>query len=347
MLRPRRAPTCLLSSLNPIKPVLRRPVPAIFCLRHISRWNPASHPPRPKPPRRPAPEIPPDPKDQLPGWPEFKAELLKKCTNIDEVRAINELSVQEAVMLLDPELLEKQDKAAEFTKPTPINRNYFSGQPVLEQRVQDVEAIYEKYKHLPHAPAHLWAVREWDSSRFETDLDTSAGTYRPGAMKHKFRLRLVTLAKELNKIHTVLMPPALLSWLNAIAPLKQPGSAGLRQRRMLDKYRRSKGNGKRKTARAKVQVVPGAGQVYVNGKLAGEHFTRQKDVENVIWPLQALNVLGKYNVWVSTFGGGTTGQSEAAKLAVARAMLAQDTSGPQNLYRKLLRGGISAILLPG
>jgi small subunit ribosomal protein S9 len=78
----------------------------------------------------------------------------------------------------------------------------------------------------------------------------------------------------------------------------------------------------------------------VNGKPATEYFTRSKDVENVIWPLQSLCVLGKYNVWVSTFGGGTTGQSEACKLAVARAVLAHDTSADKNLYRKVLRMGL-------
>jgi len=47
--------------------------------------------------------------------------------------------------------------------------------------------------------------------------------------------------------------------------------------------------------------------VYVNGKPVTEYFSRTKDVENVLWPLQSLSVLGQFNVWVSTFGGGTTG----------------------------------------
>jgi ribosomal protein S9 len=37
------------------------------------------------------------------------------------------------------------------------------------------------------------------------------------------------------------------------------------------------------------------------------------------------------------------GQSEAAKLAVARAMLAHDQSGPQNTFRRILRGGMLAL----
>jgi ribosomal protein L24E len=74
--------------------------------------------------------------------------------------------------------------------------------------------------------------------------------------------------------------------------VRQVSARGVRQRRAIDKYGRSRGNGKRKTARAKVTVLPGEGQVYVNGKPATEYFTRSKDVENVIWPLQSLCVLG-------------------------------------------------------
>ena len=169
--------------------------------------------------------------------------------------------------------------------------------------------MYEKYKHLPQAPQHLWPVREWDGAKLDSDLDREAGEYKTGSFKHKHRLRMLTLAKELNKIHPVLMPLELKTWLDDFARLQEAGVAGMRQKRFLDKYSRSKGNGKRKTARAKCSVVPGEGLVYVNGKLAADFFRRQKDVENVIWPLQALNALGKYNIWVSTFGGGTTGIS--------------------------------------
>jgi hypothetical protein len=308
MLHPRRVPPFLLSSLNPNKSPLRRAAPAL-CLRYGSRWSPVSHPPRRKLPPETV-EAPPDSKDHIPGWPEFKANLVQKCKNPDEVRLLDELSPDEALMLMNPgiDMTKREADSLRYTTRTmPSNRNYFTGQPVLEQRVQDVEAIYEKYKHLPQAPSHLWAVRQWTTAGIEQDLNLEAGTYNPGAIKHKHRLRIMTVAKELNKIHPVLMPPELKEWLNRFAPERRAGQMGLRQKRYLDKYRRSKGNGKRKTARAKAQVVPGEGKVYVNGKLAADFFGRVKDVENVIWPLQVLNSVSKYNVWVSTFGGGTTG----------------------------------------
>jgi small subunit ribosomal protein S9 len=179
----------------------------------------------------------------------------------------------------------------------------------------------------------------------------TAGIFDKKSLRGRTKRAMVAIGKELNKIHPVLMPPELKKWLNKFAPLKYDGSAGSRQKRMLDKFQRSRGNGKRKTARAKVQVLPGEGNVYVNGKLAADFFKRTKDVENVIWPLKSLNVLGQYNVWVSTWGGGTTGmflcrvvlmtgQSEACKLAVARAMLAHDDTGTVNMYRRVLRKGM-------
>ena len=162
---------------------------------------------------------------------------------MDEVRLINELSPEEAMLLMHPEVFEKQQKQQQegkgYVRALPINRNYFSGHPVVEQRVQDIEDIYEKYKNLPHAPQHLWPLREWGGAKIDSDLDNEAGDYNPGTLKHKHKLRMVTLAKELNKIHPVLIPPELKEWLDNFAPLRQAGAAGLRQKRMLDKYRRS------------------------------------------------------------------------------------------------------------
>ena len=284
-----------------------------------------------------------DPKDVLAGWADYKASLLRRAKTHDEIQMIEELTPEEAMFLMNPDA--KIEPTHDFTihKSMPMNRNYFSGNEGAEQALQDVEKVYERFKHMPHAPNHLWPIRDWGVRQvpeFEPG-EAAERVEQPDIshMKRRTYRQIIKLARELNRIHPVLMPPRLKLWLDQLAPLRKAGAKGVRQRRAVDKYGRSRGNGKRKTARAKVQVLPGEGQIYVNGMVASEYFTRSKDVENVIWPLQSLCVLGKYNVWVSTFGGGTTGQSEACKLAVARAVLAHDTSGDQNLYRKVLRMG--------
>lgn len=274
----------------------------------------------------------------MPEWPALKEDLLRRAKNADEVQIINELLPEEVGYILSPDRVGQSGDVA-ITRAMPVNMHYFSGQPDMEQRLQNMEKMYDKYNHLPKTTADKWPLRDWKNAGFNDVDGFDPEKSEEKAMSSRVRRLMLNMGRELNKIHPAIMPPELKRWLDAFAPLRVAGSQGRRQTRTLDKYGRSRGNGKRKTSRAKVQIVPGEGQVYVNGKLASEFFTRLKDVENVIWPLQSLSVLGKYNVWVSTWGGGMTGQSEACKLAVARAMLAHDQSGELNLYRRILRKG--------
>ncbi|KAJ2808827.1 37S ribosomal protein S9, mitochondrial [Coemansia guatemalensis] len=73
--------------------------------------------------------------------------------------------------------------------------------------------------------------------------------------------------------------------------------------------------------------VPGMfGEVLVNGRPLAEYFTRPMDREAVLFPFQAAERLGQFNVFVRVSGGGNTGQAEASQLAIARALLAADES---------------------
>jgi hypothetical protein len=307
-MQPRRLPTTILQGWS----LSKRFIPLQYCVRYASRWNPNNPEPK-KPVKIPRAVEPEDPKIYIEGWKEFKETLARRATTNTELDAIDELSPDEAQHLMnsedDSEDMNLRTSGTMASRHVPDNRNYFSGQPLMEQQVQNVEKIYEKYNHLPKAPSHIWPIRQWKTSGAGGGIEgeDSSGSSDNRALKGKHSRAMVTMAKELNKIHPVIMPKELKDWLNNFAPLRITGGGGTRQRRVLDKYERSRGNGKRKTARAKVHVLPGEGLVYVNGKPAAEHFTRIKDVENVIWPLQSLGVLRQYNVWVSTWGGGTTG----------------------------------------
>jgi small subunit ribosomal protein S9 len=229
-----------------------------------------------------------------------------------------------------------------LSKTMPTNANYFSGDPIREQGLQEVEKVYEMYKHLPQAPRSVWPIRDWDSVGFphmmlkDQFTPDELSDYRGGNKGGAYVQRQIRkLAKELNKIHPVLQPVELKSWLDHVAPMRRAGEAGVRQVRRLDKYQRSKGHARRKEAKAKVTVLPGEGLLYVNGKPLTDYFKRTKDVENVIWPLQALGVLGQYNVWVSTFGGGTTGKFPPSTLHRFRGLM---TKGNRRRSRLLLHG---------
>lgn len=82
------------------------------------------------------------------------------------------------------------------------------------------------------------------------------------------------------------------------------------------------GVGRRKTSTARVRLFPGGdGSVLVNDKPGNEYFSRLGDLEAVVAPLRAIGQEGKFRISVHVAGGGITGQSEAVRQGVARALL--------------------------
>jgi small subunit ribosomal protein S9 len=97
------------------------------------------------------------------------------------------------------------------------------------------------------------------------------------------------------------------------------------------------GIGRRKRASARVRVVldsEATGEFEVNGKLVKEYFPREGDYATLTSPLVDTELLGKVDVSVLVNGGGITGQTDAVRLGIARALVRYD----ENL-RNALRGG--------
>ena len=81
------------------------------------------------------------------------------------------------------------------------------------------------------------------------------------------------------------------------------------------------GTGRRKSAVARVRLVPGRGEIRVNGKPALAYFNQIPGyLEAVKAPLETLGLENEYDVLVKAHGGGLTGQADAVKLGVARAL---------------------------
>ena len=78
--------------------------------------------------------------------------------------------------------------------------------------------------------------------------------------------------------------------------------------------------GRRKASVARVYVSNGTGNIKVNGREYKEYFPQLHISAHVIAPLLELDVLNQYDVKVNVSGGGFRGQSEAIRLAIARAM---------------------------
>ncbi len=92
------------------------------------------------------------------------------------------------------------------------------------------------------------------------------------------------------------------------------------------------GTGRRKSSIARVRLVPGEGKIIVNGKPGEEYFNRiPGHLVSIKAPLETLGFENEYDVLVNAHGGGLTGQADAVKLGVARALCQQDPTNRQPL----------------
>ena len=78
--------------------------------------------------------------------------------------------------------------------------------------------------------------------------------------------------------------------------------------------------GRRKTAVARVYVSKGKGNITVNDKDFKSYFTTGTLQYKVNQPLALTENLGNLDIKVNVYGGGVTGQAEAVRLALSRAM---------------------------
>ena len=79
--------------------------------------------------------------------------------------------------------------------------------------------------------------------------------------------------------------------------------------------------GRRKTAVARVYLSEGKGAIIVNGKDYKSYFTTGTLQYKVQQPLMLTESLTSYDIKVNVYGGGVTGQAEAIRLAITRALV--------------------------
>ena len=84
------------------------------------------------------------------------------------------------------------------------------------------------------------------------------------------------------------------------------------------------GTGRRKSAVARVYLVPGKGDIIINKRGIDEYFGLDTLKLIVRQPLELTNTLGKFDVKVNVFGGGFTGQAGAIRHGISRALLVAD-----------------------
>ncbi|UCF98154.1 MAG: 30S ribosomal protein S9 [Spirochaetaceae bacterium] len=86
------------------------------------------------------------------------------------------------------------------------------------------------------------------------------------------------------------------------------------------------GTGRRKTAVARVFLREGNGKITVNGKTPEEYFLTELMAQNIKRPLEVTDNLSRFEILITVSGGGESGQSDACKHGLARALAAYDAS---------------------
>ena len=84
------------------------------------------------------------------------------------------------------------------------------------------------------------------------------------------------------------------------------------------------GTGRRKTAVARVRLLPGEGEIVINGRSLMEHFGAAIDEADIRLPFRVTNTDGRYNAMIKVEGGGVTGQAGAVRHGIARALVEAD-----------------------
>ncbi len=83
----------------------------------------------------------------------------------------------------------------------------------------------------------------------------------------------------------------------------------------------SHGTGRRKEAVAQVRLMPGSGNIMINGVPHEERFNRTEHRKKIMKPMVVTETVGKYDVIVKVAGGGVAGQCGAICHGIARALL--------------------------
>jgi len=92
--------------------------------------------------------------------------------------------------------------------------------------------------------------------------------------------------------------------------------------------------GKRKNAIARVRLLPGNGIITVNGRTFEDYFRRESSRMVINQPFEAVNGEGRYDVRARVHGGGVSGQADALRHGISRALEKFDSANRPTLKKR-------------
>ena len=125
-------------------------------------------------------------------------------------------------------------------------------------------------------------------------------------------------------------------------PLKNDTKSGYvkvstrQSRHMAEKKNIISTTGRRKTAVARVRMLPGSGTITVNERTLEDYFPRPTSRMRILEPFEATETVGQYDVLVSVEGGGIAAQADAVRHGISRALV----SATETLRPALRKGGM-------
>ncbi|CCH61656.1 hypothetical protein TBLA_0F01130 [Henningerozyma blattae CBS 6284] len=224
----------------------------------------------------------------------------------------------------------RQFDHSSLSRTIPALPTFYSSNPPHEYRIQRLESLIKKYAKYPTVQETIRFDQENGNmtiNKRERPNWISIDQYKmiggDTRLKPKQYENLIRLLNRLYQIDGQLSNLEIKEELNKYLhkPPLSFQAENLHQQKQLDKYGRALGISHRKTARAKVYVVRGSGEVLVNGRQLNQYFLKMKDRANILKPLQVTQTSGEFNLFILVSGGGLTGQSEAAMQAISKALL--------------------------
>ena len=100
------------------------------------------------------------------------------------------------------------------------------------------------------------------------------------------------------------------------------------------------GTGRRKRSVARVRMTSGKGKITINGRDVNEYLPFKTLVMDLTQPLEVTKTRDKFDIEVSVYGGGFSGQTGAIRLGITRALLEYDQNTDPNSdssFRKILK----------
>ncbi|KAI7864568.1 ribosomal protein S5 domain 2-type protein [Spinellus fusiger] len=219
----------------------------------------------------------------------------------------------------------------------PASLSYFTGNFKYNDLLIELETLYKENRD--------WKGQVKETTGTDT-MDTTLTLSPDFSLEENTKEETVTHAWKLrDKMSEMLgIPLKTAQWrkitnqLNVLASLPTPLPSAVQD--TLNKYARFDANlqkaaeiktlddlgrayaaGRRKESSARCWVVEGEGKILVNGIAVENYFKRPMDIEAVSLPLKVTENATNYNVWVLVNGGGNTGQAEAIKLGIGKALL--------------------------